>query len=151
MNKLPTHPEPTEATSDCLLKNASIIKGISSSLVRAKAAERDGNCKGELRYLLFAAQETLCLLTKWYNDKLDDEVARPYAESLCHTATRVSELIAAGQVKVICNINNFACQQYGCRHSRPHKPRETCKKELCPFSGIVVECLPYTPEDIIGD
>ncbi len=69
------------------------IKNISSYLIRAQAAEREGEDKEELRHLLFAAQEISELLEMWYNDRMDHATAMSYVESLEQTVARIKVLI----------------------------------------------------------
>lgn len=71
------------------------IKKISSHLIRAQQAESEGEDKNELRYLLFAAQDTAELLEMWYNDRMDYATAMAYAESLEQTVARIKMLIGA--------------------------------------------------------
>ena len=73
------------------------IKNISSYIIRAQAAEREGEDKEELRHLLFAAQDIAELLEMWYNNRMDDATAMSYAESLEQTTARIKVLIEKGR------------------------------------------------------
>ena len=72
-----------------------LIKNISSNNIRAIQAEQDADSRIELRHLLWASRDIHRLLLLWNDGKIDDCTARSYAESACHTAERVRELVAA--------------------------------------------------------
>lgn len=76
-----------------MVADATRIKNISSNYIRAQRAESEGNDRDELRHLLFAAQDIAELLEAWVSDRMDVSMATSYAESLCHSAARIKELI----------------------------------------------------------
>jgi HEPN domain-containing protein len=74
-----------------------LIKNISSNNIRAQHAEQDADSRSELRHHLWASRDIHRLLLLWNDGKggIDDSIAKSYAESVCHTAERIRELVAA--------------------------------------------------------
>ena len=93
-----------------MVADATRIKNISSHYIRAQQAECEGEDREELRHLLFAAQDIAELLEAWVNDRMEHSMAASYAESLCHSAARIQELIgkmehsmAASRAESLCH------------------------------------------------
>jgi len=72
-----------------------LIKNISSNYIRARQAELDHDSTRELQALLWASQDINRLLSLWGKGEVDDDLAKSYAESACHTAERIRELVTA--------------------------------------------------------
>jgi hypothetical protein len=76
-----------------MVADATRIKNILSYFIRAQRAESEGNDREELRHLLFAVQDISELLEARVNNRMESSMATSYAESLCHCAARIKELI----------------------------------------------------------
>ena len=73
-----------------------LIKRISSNLIRARQYEQEDDSKHELQHLLWASQDTDRLLLQWNDGKseISDHFAITYAISAIHTAERIRVLVA---------------------------------------------------------
>jgi len=81
------------------MTETTLTKHISSNYIRAQQSNTEGDGRRELKYLLFAAEDTCKLLRIWHMTQHNESLAMTYAKSLCHTTQRIKELVDEGGIK----------------------------------------------------